>query len=306
MSRSRHCSCIASVQQQRTTLTWFDLDGKDLGTVGEPAILTPQVRPRDLPGRDAVGGDRPRPGPADRPTSGSTISLAASPTRLTSASGPNPRLARCGRPTGSGSPTATTEGVLVVRAADGSLGGRPSSTQTPNRSPTSWSRDGRPRLSGAESQAGCDRHLDRSGRSGAARRSRFWRRRRQSEGAPLFSGRAMDGLRLATNRAGSRSTSCRFRAPERSGRSRRAALVPAGGAATEGDRLRQPPDGKWYAVDVRSSREAPFRARRSAAALFGGPDAAARSAPTVASTTGRQARSLVGRDSATDDALARR
>ena len=68
------------VQPQRTPLTWFDLDGKDLGTIGEPAILTSLVPSRSP--RTARGPRRPSsPRPAGRRPSGSTISSAGRATR---------------------------------------------------------------------------------------------------------------------------------------------------------------------------------------------------------------------------------
>ena len=142
MSRSGLFVYQSSVQQQRKTLTWFDLDGKNLGKIGEPAILTPLVPL-------AISPDGTRAAATIQSGAGGPSSVwiydlvrgVANP--LTPASGTESSFGPVWSPDGRQIAYGTTEGVLIVRAADGSSEPKTIVTQTPNLIASTWSGDGK-------------------------------------------------------------------------------------------------------------------------------------------------------------------
>jgi Tol biopolymer transport system component len=140
-SRSGLLVYQSGVQQQKKTLTWFDLDGKNLGKVGEPSIIVPLVPLALSPDGtraavmiQAAGG----------PSSVWIYDLVrgvANP--LTSSSGTDSSFGPLWSPDGKQIAYGTTEGMLIVRAADGSSEPKTIVAQTPNLLATSWSGDGK-------------------------------------------------------------------------------------------------------------------------------------------------------------------
>ncbi len=142
MSRSGLFVYQSSVQQQRKTLTWFDLDGKNLGKIGEPAILTPLL-PLALSADGARAAVTIQSG-AGGPSSVWIYDLVRGVVNpLAAASGTESSFGPLWSPDGKQVAYGSTEGVLYVKAADGSSEPKAIVTQTPNLVASSWSGDGK-------------------------------------------------------------------------------------------------------------------------------------------------------------------
>ncbi len=236
-SRSGLLVYQSSVQQQRKTLTWFDLDGKNLGKIGEPAILTPLVPL-------AISPDGTRAAATIQSGAGGPSSVwiydlvrgVANP--LTAASGTEATFGPRWSPDGKQIAYETTDGLLLVKAADGSSEPKAIVTQTPNLLASSWSGDGKTiayRVQNPKTGS-LDIWIVPADGSGPPRP--FLATPARGVGPPLFPERPVDVLLERRIRAATRSTSRRIRARERSARFRRAAPVSAGGSA----RTRSPID----------------------------------------------------------------
>ena len=129
-------------QQQKKELTWFDLEGKNLGKVGEPAILAQGVPLAISPDgtRAAVTVQSGAGGPS-AVWIYDLVRGVANP--LTSASGADSSFGPVWSPDGKQIVYGSTDGSVYVKASDGSSEAKAILASTPNVLPTDWSRDGK-------------------------------------------------------------------------------------------------------------------------------------------------------------------
>ena len=127
-----------SGSEAKNQLTWFDLDGKNLGTVGDPAAIREiEIAPDDR--RAAATVVTSASGPLGSLWSLDLVRGMFSPLNP----GTEASYSAAWSPDGRQIAYSRTDGSILVKPADGSAEGKVIASGLPNPVPTDWSPDGR-------------------------------------------------------------------------------------------------------------------------------------------------------------------